>query len=90
VKVVGSALGGDVDDASGDTAELGKVAVGLNFELIQGVDIRSDHVGACKVTVIVNAIQGERIAAVGLSIDGREDQVPTRGVVWAASAVCRY
>src|SRR5271168_1503907 len=72
MELVCAALGDQVDYAAGNSAELRLVAVRLNFELTQRVDIGRNRVRSAVIAVVINTIQRKRIATVSLSVDGRK------------------
>src|SRR5260370_538457 len=67
---VRAGLGNNVDDAAGDSTELHFVVVRLHLEFLNFVDNGGDRVGREGHFRIVNAVQHEIVAAVGLTIYG--------------------
>src|SRR5258706_7486283 len=76
--LVRAGLGNHVDDAAGDSTELHFVVVRLHLEFLNFVDNGGDRVGREGHFRIVNAVQHEIVAAVGLTIYGGESE-STRG-----------
>ncbi len=56
MELVRSRAGDDVDDTARRTASLGRVAVGLNRDLLNAFDVRLDADGADDAFVVVDAI----------------------------------
>ena len=72
VQIVGAALGNDIDNAAQYATEFGAVGVGDDLKFLDGVDDRRHGVRALNRAVVVQTIQQEEVAAIGLSIDRRE------------------
>src|SRR5260370_17457546 len=70
--LVRAGLGSHVEDAAGDSTELHFVVVRLHLEFLNFVDDRGNRVGREGHFRIVNAVQHEIVAAVGLTIYGGE------------------
>src|SRR5262249_22561153 len=79
MKFIAAALGHDVDHAARHATELGLVALRLNAELAQRIDVRRQRVRSAIVPVVINAVQGEAVATVGLSVNGREIRLTDPG-----------
>src|SRR2546425_10321155 len=73
--LVRAGLGNHVDDAAGDSTELHFVVVRLHLEFLNFVDDGGDRVGREGHFRIVNAVQQEIVAAVGLTIYGGKSEV---------------
>src|SRR2546422_7498227 len=76
---VRAGLGNNVDDAAGDSTELHFVVVRLHLEFLNFVDDGGDRVGREGHFRIVNAVQQEIVAAVGLTIYGGKREVTDGG-----------
>src|SRR5438445_11773660 len=84
--LVRTGLGNHVDDAAGDSTELHFVVVRLNLEFLNFVYDGGDRVGREGHFRIVNAVQHEIVAAVGMTIyAGKRDA--TDGVGLRTTAV---
>ena len=70
--LVGAGLGDHADDASGDTAILGKIVVALGFKFLNGVHDRRVVVHPWMRVQIVFAVQHEIVAAVARAVDRRK------------------
>ena len=70
VKAVGAGFGEHVDDAAGDDAKLGAVDVGLNFELLHGVDDGKEAVDGSAEVGVDDAVHVVESFAVLLSEEG--------------------
>src|SRR5258708_26426644 len=86
--LVRARLGNHVDDAAGDSTELHFVVVRLHFEFLNFVDDGGDRVGREGHFRIVNAVQQEIVAGVGLNIYGGKREV-TDGVGLSTTDVLR-
>src|SRR5260370_14942715 len=71
---VRAGLGNNVDDAAGDSTELHFVVVRLHLEFLNFVDNGGDRVGREGHFRIVNAVQHEIVAPVGLTIYGGKNE----------------
>ena len=78
VRRVGAGLGNDVNNAAGGTAELRLVIVGIDLEFLNSVNDGGHHVGADHA-LVVDTVKHEKIAAVGLAVDGRENKLAALG-----------
>src|SRR5260370_13052652 len=86
---VRAGLGNNVDDAAGDSTELHFVVVRLHLEFLNFVDNGGDRVGREGHFRIVNAVQHEIVAPVGLTIYGGERKTGRWGGVGAPPAFGR-
>ena len=66
MKLVGARFGGQIDVRSGSGAKLRRRDVGLNLELVDGIDRRLDRVELEEVFIVVHAVQSVvvRVAAI--------------------------
>ena len=86
--LVRAGLGNHVDDAAGDSTELHFVVMRLHLEFLNFVDDGGDRVGREGHFRIVNAVQHEIVAAVGLTIYGGKREA-TDGVGLSTTDVLR-
>src|SRR6266436_1453556 len=86
--LVRAGFGYHVDDAAGDSTKLHFVVVRLNLEFLNFVYDGSDRVGREGHFRIVNAVQHEIVASVGLTIYGGKRET-TNGVGLSTTAVLR-
>ena len=75
MELVGSGAGNDVDYTAGRTASLCSVAVCLDGDLLNSLDVGLDSDGADNTFVVVDSIDNPVVERIVLSIDGE-----TRGV----------
>src|SRR5882757_371024 len=70
VQSVGAGFGDDVDDGSGGPSHLGGEGVGLDVDLLNGVDGGSHADRSDDALVVVHAVDELIVDYVGLSVDG--------------------
>src|SRR6202158_6460073 len=86
--LVRAGLGNHVDDAAGDSTELHFVVVRLHLEFLNFVDDGGDRVGREGHFRIVNAVQHEIVAAVGLTIYGGKREGTDGGGLRTTDGLC--
>src|ERR1700676_1602855 len=89
VILVAAGLGGKVDDAAGETSELGRQVVGLNFKFLNGI-LRGSQGQDIEIGVVQRGAVEKRRALIGsaasnLEIAARERILP-RGILQRAAA----
>ncbi len=86
VELIGARAGHDIDHTTGRTASLGRVAVGLNGDLLNAFDVGLDSNGANDAFVVVDSVDYPVIEAFVLSIDGESGGVGAAIIGTAAAA----
>ena len=85
VKVVGSALGDDVDDGTTGAACIGREGVGEDADFLNGIDGGTDADGSDDALVVVDSIDELVVDDLGLAVHG--DRRAWTTIVWAGTAV---
>ena len=72
MELVGAGFSYDIHHAAQHGAEFGRVSVGNNFELLNGVNNGRHCVRAQERREVVHAVCQKIVASVGRTVDGRE------------------
>src|SRR5437016_6336453 len=89
VQCIGARLALYVDDPAQGTTKLSFVVVRLNLEFLNAINDRGNGIGAEESPLIVDPVQHEKIAAIALSIDGRESEGGTFSHCAPSSGILR-